>query len=226
MVSRIAIIDDDESFARILEKRVINCLEDAQFTKFNSLGGFKEFRNANPLAVFDLIIIDEHLPDGRGSDFIKDNNLYQQPVLSVSSDLSQDMPARSLKAGAHYFLSKSKVSEDLFQPLVLALIERFRMQQELADAKLEAALADNIRTLVKTLKHELNNPLGTLMGACFVLKRGAKDPADQHTSELIEQSAKRIQHVLEQFTEALKLEVVSKAEHQVFQVPGDKKWEG
>jgi DNA-binding NarL/FixJ family response regulator len=225
MIARILIIDDDEPFAKVIERRIQTCLPNANFTKFNNLHGFREFRKDNPLATFDLVIIDEHLPDGRGSDFIKEQGLNQQPVLSVSSDLSDDMPARTFKAGAHYFLPKGKVSEALFQPLVLALIERFRLEREVENLKLTSALTDNVKTLVKTLKHEINNPLGTLMGACFVLKRSAKDPADQHTAELIEQSAKRIQHVLDQFTQALQLETVSKAEHQVFQVPGDKKWE-
>jgi len=147
-------------------------------------------------------------------------------VLCVSSDTSPEIPGATLKAGATYFLNKVQISEPLFEPLVRGILDRNQLQRELSQAKIDAAVIDTVRTLVSTLRHEINNPLGAVLGAAYLLRKdGEAAPEQARAAELVEVSGRRISHVLEQLCKAVSVEKVSKAQQEVFQIPGDEEWE-
>lgn len=225
MTQQILIIDDDLSFKKIVEKRIKSFLPDAVFTHFASLADSREFLRTADKRQFDLSILDEHLPDGRGRDLLSENWFQDLAVLSMSSDPAPEIPGAALQAGATYFLSKAFVSEPLFKPLVLGLIDRNKLQRELEETKLNAAVIDTVRTLVSTLRHEINNPLGAVLGAAYLLRTQESATSEQkEAADLVESSGKRIKHVLDQLCDAVSLDQVSKANQRVFHIPGDKPW--
>jgi nitrogen-specific signal transduction histidine kinase len=85
---------------------------------------------------------------------------------------------------------------------------------------------DSVRTLVKTLRHEIHNPLGAILGGAFLIQ-GAEQASDQQrqTASLVTQSGQRIKNVLDQLSSAVSLEQVSKGGQTVYHVPGDKPWD-
>lgn len=230
----VLIIDDDPGFRRILEKRLASFLGPIQVTPFPSLGEARSFLKEartlssafEPTISFDLILVDEHLPDGRGTQFVAEGWFRDLAVLSVSSDDAPEVPGASIQAGASYFFAKSDVSLPIFQYLVLGIIERNKLQRELEKVRLETALMDTVKTLIRTLQHEINNPLGAVLGAAYLLRTGDSLTSDQkRAAELVESSGQRIKHVLEQLCQAVKLDSVSKGNQTVYHVPGDKPWE-
>ena len=225
MPTKVLCVDDDASFRRLLELRLRSFLPDLEFTSFESLGKAREFLTANTAGSFDLILMDQHLGDGRGADLIAEGWFQNHAVLSVSSDDNPDVPGEVMKAGASFFLNKSRVSEPLLKPLILGLIDRNRISRELQRVREQALQAETIRTLVSTLRHEINNPLGAVLGAAFLMKNGpGATPEQQHAADLVEQSGKRIKHVLDELCKNVAVEEVSKSDHKVFHVPGDKPW--
>jgi signal transduction histidine kinase len=75
------------------------------------------------------------------------------------------------------------------------------------------------------LQHEINNPLGATFGATYLLKNLNSSEEDrQKAIELINESSKRIQQVLKQLVDTSELESVTKGGEELYQIPGDKKW--
>jgi DNA-binding NarL/FixJ family response regulator len=221
---KILIIDDDKNFRKILSMRLRSGYADGVFHQTQDLREAKvALLKESP---FDLLILDQHLPDGTGSDFLTDELIGDTPVLCMSSDNAPEIPATTLKQGARFFLSKNRVSESFFIPLTKSLIERAHFEKEMRSAIRSAEILESVRTLLRTLQHEINNPLGALFGATYVLQSSEGSDEDRKKAlELVQKSSTRIKHVLDKLSETAELETVSKATETLYQIPGDPSWE-
>jgi response regulator of citrate/malate metabolism len=225
MAYQVLVIDDDRSFKKILELRLKSFYPDISITAFDNLGSAREFLEKDQKE-FDLVILDQHLPDGRGVDFLQEGWFQDVAVLTVSSDDAPEIPGASMQAGATYFLSKTRVSEPLFKPLIQGVIDRNKLQQQLSKTRLDSAIMDTVKTLVATLRHEINNPLGAVLGAAYLLRSSPLGSQEQReAADLVESSGRRIKHVLDELCRAIALEPITKANQRVFHIPGDKPWE-
>lgn len=222
---RILIVEDDPSFQRIVQLRLSAWQPDASVSIANSIAKAKQIIETT-VPAFDLVILDQHLPDGLGNELFSLPALLSSAVLAVSADDTPELPGAAVKAGAQHFLGKRQVSTPLFIPLVEALIERKRFERELRQIEIQRSTLDTIRVLLRTLRHEINNPLGAVLGGAYLVRTaGGLDDEQQRALRLIEQSGNRIKHVLEQLCETAELERVTKGREEVFQVPGDPVWD-
>jgi DNA-binding NarL/FixJ family response regulator len=224
--ARILIIEDDLNFKKLLEIRLKSIIPSIEIDHFSSIQSAIVFLEAHIETHIDLVVLDQHLPDGRGLQLLTDGHLEGRSVLSVSSDDNPDIPAENIKAGAAFFLSKTQVSQPLFKPLIHAIIERGKFETSLKKVELDLAVSESVKTLVDTLRHEINNPLGAVLGGAFLLKCNPDANKEQiEAAELIEQSGQRIKHVLDQIVKASEQRAVSKSDTKVFHIPGDKSWQ-
>ncbi len=224
--ARILMIDDDASFKKLVEMRLKSFITNLSFASYGSLAEARAVLTSSSDDLFDLVILDEHLPDGRGAEFMAEGWFQNLAVLSVSSDPAPEIPGRTLQAGATYFLSKTSISEPLFHPLVMGIIDGNKLRRELLRSKLNETIMSTVKTLVSTLKHEINNPLGAVLGAAYLLRNHPGSSKEQReAAELVEASGKRIKHVLEQLSSAIAVESVRKSDQKVFHIPGDSPWE-
>lgn len=225
MAFQILMIDDDEAFKKILERRLRSFIPDMEVRSFGNLTTARAYLGSESELPFDLVVLDEHLPDGRGVELLMEGWFESLAVLAVSSDDAPEIPRGALQAGAAYFLNKTAVSEPLFKPLVQGILDRNKLQRQLNQTKIDRAVMDTVKTLLGTLRHEINNPLGAVLGAAYLLRTSAHaTPEQKEAAELVDSSGKRIKHVLEELSKAVSLERVTKANQEVFQVPGDKPW--
>lgn len=219
------ILDDDQSFARIVELRLKTWNADLDVTFAESITEAKEILESAE-EEFELAILDQHLPDGLGFELIEHPGLQNTAVLSVSSDDNPDLPVQNVKAGAGYFLKKTEVATSIFTSLVDAVIQRKALQLQAHELDLERTKVDTIKKLLSTLKHEINNPLGAVFGATYLLKSiNEIDPKHEETIELLERSSQRINHVLTQLADTAELEEVTKGDEELYHVPGDEPWQ-
>lgn len=226
MNNQILIIDDDASFRQLLQIRLKSFVANLSVTTCSDLESARDYLEGHGDGGIDLVILDQHLPDGKGLSLLEEGWFNDIAVLSVSSDDAPEMAGASLKAGAAYFLNKRDISEPLFRPLVEGIIDRNSIKRELERSRLDAAVLDTVKTLVGTLQHEINNPLGAVLGAAYLLKNNKNASAEQKdAARLVESSGHRIKHVLQQLTEAMQLDPITKANHKVFHIPGDEPWE-
>ena len=218
----ILIVEDDHQFAKMLQIRLRHWRRDAEISHVDRI---EKARNLIENKSFDLLILDQHLPDGKGADLASEPKLDKTAILAVSSDTAPELPGRSIRAGAKHFIQKNRISEALFIPLLEAIIERKAFEEKALSSKLSQTKMEAIKTLLSTLRHEINNPLGAVMGATYVLGAHGELSEDQKKAlRLIEASGKRIKHVLTQLCDAAELEALSKAQEEVFHVPGDSPW--
>ena len=225
MTSNVLIIDDDASFRKIVELKLRSFLPELHCSSFGNITSAKEFLHSEEAKNLDLVVLDEHLPDGRGTELLAEGLLNDLAVIVISSDTSPEIPGASIQAGATYFINKVNIREALFQPLILGVIAHNNLHKELAKNKANALKLETIKTLVSTLRHEINNPLGTVMGAVYLLKSNQlSDDEKMNATKLVEESGVRIKHVLDELCQATELEPVKKGNQDVFQIPGDKPW--
>ena len=92
MTSKILIVDDDESFKKIVEMRLKSFLSPVEITWLNRTEKAREYFKNAPEAEFDLVVLDQHLPDGRGLDLLKEGLFKSLAVLSMSSDNDPEIP--------------------------------------------------------------------------------------------------------------------------------------
>lgn len=209
----------------IVERRLKAVFADAEFTVCSNLKSARELLSSRTER-FDLVLLDQHLPDGRGLELLTEGWFQDQAVLAVSSDQDPEIPGANVQAGAAYFLGKTQVSEDLFRPLVQGIIERNKLQHELTELKVKLAKIDTVKTLVSTLRHEINNPLGAVMGAVYLVQHSqGSTPELKEAAQVIESSGKRIKHVLDQLCQEIEMESILKAHEKVFHIPGDAPWD-
>ncbi len=222
----VLILEDDSSFLKVLEIRLRSWQPDINIITSDSIASAREILDKSDIS-YDLVIFDQHLPDGLGSELFDHPKLETAAVLAVSSDTSPDMPASTVKAGAQHFLGKRQVTEALFIPLVEAMIARRSVEKELQASREKQVVLETVKVLISTLRHEINNPLGAVLGGTYLLQNvGTLEKDQQEALELIEASGKRIKHVIAELCEAVELEKLEKGREEVFHIPGDKPWEG
>lgn len=218
------VLEDDPNFQKILELKLKSWNRGIEIHLTKSIAEAKTFLNQTNID-FTFAVLDQHLPDGRGLELFDHPKIQNTAILAVSSDNAADLPGSTLKAGAGHFLSKRQISEPLFIPLLEALVERKKLEKELLQTKLNQQKYDTIKLLLATLRHEINNPLGAVLGGSYLLKaKGTLDSEQQEALKLIEASGNRIKHVIQELCAAAELEEVTKGKEQIFQVPGDPKW--
>lgn len=223
-MSKILLIDDDLNFRDLVKLKLSSFLPSITFIEYSDLTTFKNEFDHKHLQTILLVVLDQNLPDGLGSDLLRTNIFQDIPVLSVSNDVDPSIPGNVILSGANQFLNKFDVKERLFEPLVKALIAKHQLTIENSKLREEKIKNATIRTLISTLRHEINNPLGAVLGAVFLAQQGTEDPKVKEAIGLIELSSKRIKYVIEKLGEQLDLNPVSKSDVEVYHIQGDKPW--
>ncbi len=226
MSLRILLVDDDESFASLLRIRLESWDDELDMTHVRSIA---DGRAVLAQSDVDLILLDQNLPDGHGIELLEPPTHTTAAIIAMSSDPAPEIPGTVVRAGATQFLTKTQVSAPLFIPLIEGVLARRDIEKRLREAELRNERLGSIRMLLATLRHEINNPLGAVLGAAYLLRNaGDLVPNQREALKLIESSSERIGHVVRELCHAAEveeLEAVTKAHEKVFQVPGDPPWE-
>jgi len=220
----IFILEDDQSFLRLLQLRLKNWNDNIIFHTASTIADASKLLESNPPQI-DVAILDHFLPDGTGEQLFDHTALERSAKIAMSSDDSPMIPSKSVRAGAMHFVHKRQISEPLFIPLLFALMERKEFENKVIDSRLRESRLDAIKTLLATLEHEINNPLGAVFGGIFLLKSSAELTKEQKESlKVIEESGKRIKTVIKELKEMTEPQQVEKGGVGTFHLPGDKGW--
>ncbi|MDD2943451.1 MAG: histidine kinase dimerization/phospho-acceptor domain-containing protein [bacterium] len=216
------VVEDDLSFLKILEIRLRGWYPNLDLTVAHSLSKAREWLEKKD---FELLILDQHLPDGIGSTLLSHPGCNKCAVMALSADDSPELPGNAVRAGATHFLGKRQITEPLFTPLLEAILARKQLEMAIVERQLSESRLKTIKVLLATLRHEINNPLGAVLGGTYLMRSAGKLGESQiEALRLIEDSSHRIKHVLERLCETADLEEVTKGTEKVFHVPGDDPW--
>lgn len=197
------LIEDDQSFARMLSIRLRTNFKGSKIRVCSSITEAREIMSNGSSVEFDLIFLDHHLPDGLGVEFLFEGVFKDCAVMVISTHDGYDLPGASIEAGAAYFLSKSQTASRLFIPLVRGLIERNIYQREARKNKIKLEVMNAVREMVAKIKHEINNPLGAVLGGAHILriKEDLSQKDINKAVELVEASGMRIKNSMDQLAE-------------------------
>ena len=121
----ILLIEDNLADAKLFEKKLLNI----QCPYLFDITQTKKLAEASTLlttAIFDIIITDLSLPDGRGVEIVeKIRNISSTIPLIVSTGLNDNEVCQAaLHAGAHDFLVKDEITPQNLLTIILKTLEK------------------------------------------------------------------------------------------------------
>ncbi len=166
---KILIVDDDQSYASILERVLTKNGYDVKISN-DGVDGFKQMLELKP----DIAIIDWMMPGMSGIELV--GKIREHPelkfiyVIMLTARIGTEDKITGLEAGADDFINKPVD----FNELIARVRVGFRiknLQSEVAKLEHEVALLE----MARTLGHEINNPLNIIFLALELIKRSLKD---------------------------------------------------
>lgn len=165
MVTRNILIVEDEpavaqSFHHILKRsleynyqvKIVNAAEDA-------LESLKKVR------AFDVILLDFYLPGITGGDFLRALRTRDQETVVIVISASEDyrIVHDVFKLGADDYLTKAELANPyVLEKAILAGLEKREYQKEASRTEIARQRIDAITTIIRTVHHELNNPMAII----------------------------------------------------------------
>ncbi len=114
------IIDDDKDFCQLLE----SMLDPARFNTV-SVHTLAQADQALHRIHPRIVLLDNHLPDGRGIDFIREIQHFDPEIriIMITADANSNIAVTSLERGVHHFLAKPFSFKSIVDKLDLMLEE-------------------------------------------------------------------------------------------------------
>lgn len=123
----------------------------------------------------DCLITDVHLPGATGIQLL--SRLSERfggmpcPVVVITGSGSEQTAVDVLQAGAHDYVSKSRISEPVLWESIRYALTRYELRKELEQLNAELTRKDQIKTeFVANATHELRTPLTAIVGLIALLQ--------------------------------------------------------
>lgn len=165
MVTRKILIVEDEpavalSFQHILKRSleynyVVTVVESAEEAN----------DSIKKAGAYDVILLDYYLPGITGGEFLKNlrSRDHQTVVLVISASQDYRIVHDTFKLGADDYITKEELSNQyVLEKSILAGLEKREYQKETNRSEIARQRIEAITTIIRTVHHELNNPMAIL----------------------------------------------------------------
>lgn len=166
----------------------------------------------------DLIILDWHLPDLTGIEFVRalrgNAQIPPYPIVLITSSGSTAIAQDALLVGVQDFFTKSMVRGDILPLVTRNAMERFRLIQRLVyserdaqEAKLRAEDANRAKSnFLTSMSHELRTPLTAVLGLAELLLDDPNACDARQMLEMIQSNGKHLAELLNDILDLAKIE--------------------
>ena len=165
MVTRsILIVEDEPAVAQTFQhvlKRSLEYNYDIQLVS----SAEEALEAIKKIGAFDIILLDYYLPGLTGGDFLRALRARDQGTVVIVISASQEyrIVHDVFKLGADDYLTKEELSNSyVLEKSILAGLEKREYQRELNRSEVARQRIDAITTIIRTVHHELNNPMAIL----------------------------------------------------------------
>ncbi|GAB4278626.1 MAG: response regulator [Candidatus Promineifilaceae bacterium] len=150
----------------------------------------------------DIIIMDVKMPDMDGIDA---SNIIQQqcptPIVILTAFDSPELVEQASQAGVHAYLLKPPDRQELARVITLA-IARYKDLQALQhlSAKLQASVSE-LDAFSHTVAHDLQGPLGLIIGFAEFLQQNDEELAKEKKQEMLQiivQNARKMSNIIDE----------------------------
>jgi signal transduction histidine kinase len=150
-----------------------------------------------------VVLLDLSLPDSRGLQTFKKQQAKapQVPIIVLTGLNDEALAVEAVREGAQDYLVKGHVDSNLLSRSIYYAIERKQVEETLRQrtADLEAR-NEELDAFAHTVAHDLKDPLGLLVGYCYLLMESypAMSPGDVCAYlEAISQSAMKMSDIID-----------------------------
>jgi signal transduction histidine kinase len=215
---KILVIEDNPE-DRELYKRLLNKRQDMNFEVFEA-GNIKDGLDIGKAERPDCILLDYHLPDASGLDFIQDyrmsGNAGNTAIVMVTGQGSEETAAEAMKLGALDYITKTSIMEGFFIQNILNAVERARLREELAAHQLKLEKKNQELTeFAYTASHDLKAPLRRIASYCEFLKEESGAGLDANGRSYIDRMTVNIVRLQRLIDDLLSYSTASSAKEPV-----------
>jgi CheY-like chemotaxis protein len=165
MVSRnILIVEDDEAVAASYQHILKRSLE--YNYRIKSVTSAEDaLESVKKAGTFDVVLLDFYLPGITGGEFLRALRTRDQETVVIVISSSQDYKIVHdvFKLGADDYLTKDELTNSyVLEKAILAGLEKKEYQRAMARNEVVRQRMDAITTIIRTVHHELNNPMAII----------------------------------------------------------------
>ena len=165
MITRnILIVEDEPAIAQSFNHLLKRSLEYNYQVKIVS-SAEDALESLKKAGAFDVILLDFYLPGITGGDFLKALRTRDSNTVVVVISASQDyrIVHDVFKLGADDYITKEELTNPyVLEKAILAGLEKREYQKEAARNEIARQRVDAITTIIRTVHHELNNPMAII----------------------------------------------------------------
>lgn len=152
----------------------------------------------------DCVVLDYHLPDGDGIEFINSFEKYGSPetaIIMVTGQGNEKTAVEAMKLGALDYITKNTISEGYFVQSILNAIERSRLRREVQ--KYQADLEKSNQSLTEfthIVSHDLKAPLRRIKSYCELIEEETKGVLPAEAANYVSRlgaNVDRLQHFVD-----------------------------
>jgi CheY-like chemotaxis protein len=201
MVTRnILIVEDEPAVALSFQHMLKRSLEYNYHSQVVS-SAEEAFEAIKKTGAFDVILLDYYLPGLTGGDFLRALRTDDQETVVIVISASQEYKIvhEVFKLGADDYITKEELSNPyVLEKALLAGLEKREYQKELNRSQIERQRIDAITTIIRTVHHELNNPMAIIDLTLGMMKVSADAglPLNKEHLREIQDSITRMSEIL------------------------------
>jgi response regulator of citrate/malate metabolism len=202
MVTRnILIVEDEPAIAQSFHHILKRSLEYNYNVKMVS-SAEDALESLKKSGVFDVILLDFYLPGITGGDFLKALRTRDSDTVVIVISASQDyrIVHDVFKLGADDYLTKEELTNPyVLEKSILAGLEKREYQKEASRNEIARQRVDAITTIIRTVHHELNNPMA-IIDLTLSKVQSSQSPLDGQTRSYL----KEIQDNVDRMSDVLR----------------------
>ena len=210
--ARRVLIVDDSPEDRVLYTRLLARSPNQEYLVSEVDSGeaaLERCRGDRPVCV----LLDFHLPDGDGLDFleelVKDQGDSSPPVIMLTGEGNEEIAVKALKAGAQDYLVKSKITTELLCSAIDRAIQKVALGRKLSE--MEALKS----SFLATASHELRTPLTIIREFVSLMLDGVVGSISNEQEECLDAALRNCDRLGNLIDDILDLQLIEKGKNKL-----------
>ena len=192
------LIEDNPEFARLVTL-YLQRFEEAQFEIVWKSAGQEGIDYALGDPAIDVILMDYFLPGMNGLEVTKrlKEKKVRAPVIFLTVNKDVSLAVEVMKVGVEDYLVKEEITTSVFPKTLLAVAEKNRLRQEVAELEIRKKRLEAMQELVVGITNQVDEPLRTMRTVVEDLLEKENDEKSQKYLEIMRENLERLSTKME-----------------------------